>query len=121
MQNSGLPLQIPLELYMTPSTPNSGPRSVNIRSAGLAEDHHCYFNVNKTVQGDSVLRFPVERCMMHNKTGLENLAIRLTELNNDTMIVYGINKDRWTADGFLATPDVQVNILLTKRRDDSVI
>ena len=58
--------------------------------------------------------------MMHNKTGLENLAIRLTELNNDTMIVYGINKDRWTADGFLATPDVQVNILPTNRRDDSV-
>ena len=120
MQNSGLPLQIPLELYMTPSTPNSGPRSVNIRSAGHAEDHHCYFNVNKTVQGDSVLRFPVERCMMHNKTGLENLAIRLTELNNDTMIVYGINKDRWTADGFLATPDVQVDILLTNRHDNSV-
>lgn len=45
--------------------------------------------------------------MMHNKTGLENLAIRMTELNNDTMLVYGINKDRWTADGFLATPDFQ--------------
>lgn len=99
--------EIPLELYMTPSTPNSGPRSVNIRSAGLAQDHSCYFNTNQTVQENSVLRFPVERCMMQNRTGLERLAIRLTELNNETMIVYGINKDRWTADGFLATPDVQ--------------
>ncbi|KAF6031452.1 hypothetical protein EB796_010225 [Bugula neritina] len=99
--------EIPLELYLTPSVPDSGHRSVNIRSAGLKEDHHCYFNVNKTIEENSVLRFPVERCMMHNKTGLEKLAIRLTELNNDTMLVYGINKDRWTADGFLATPDVQ--------------
>lgn len=95
---------------MTPSTPNSGPRSVNIRSAGLAQDHSCYFNTNQTVQENSVLRFPVERCMMQNRTGLERLAIRLTELNNETMIVYGINKDRWTADGFLATPDVQVSM-----------
>jgi len=28
-------------------------------------------------------------------------------LNNETMIVYGINKDRWTADGFLAIPDAK--------------
>lgn len=44
--------------------------------------------------------------MMHNRTGSEKLAIRMTELSNDTMLVYGINKDRWTADGFLATPDI---------------
>lgn len=99
--------EIPLELYLTPSLPDSGTRKVNIRSAGLPADHHCYFNVNQTIPENSVLRFPVERCMMHNKTGLENLAIRMTELNNDTMLVYGINKDRWTADGFLATPDFQ--------------
>lgn len=99
--------EIPLEIYCTPSVPDSGDRFVNLRSAGLKEDHPCYFNENKTIPENSVLRFEVERCMMHNKTGLEKLAIKVIELNNDTMLVYGINKDRWTADGFLAIPDAQ--------------
>ena len=99
--------QIPLELYMTPAVPDSGPRSVNVRSAGLKPDQHCYFNRNLTVQENDVLRVEIDRCMRHNKTGLDFVSIRITELNNDTLIVYGINKDRWTADAFLATPDVQ--------------
>jgi len=61
---------------MTPAVPDSGDRFVNIRSAGLPEDHHCYFNENHTVPENNVLRYEVERCMMHNKTGLERLAIR---------------------------------------------
>lgn len=43
--------------------------------------------------------------MRHDKTGLRNLGIRITETNGDLIIVYGINSDRYTADGFLATPD----------------
>jgi len=48
---------------------------------------------------------------MQNGTGLEHLAIRITELNNRSISVYGINKDRWTADGFLALPDEKVKLL----------
>lgn len=47
---------------------------------------------------------------MQNGTGLQHLAIRVSEVNNKTISVYGINKDRWSADGFLALPDEQVSI-----------
>ena len=53
-------------------------------------------------------RFPLERCLRHNGTGLDHLAIRIEEINNQSISVYGINKDRWTADGFIALPDEKV-------------
>lgn len=53
-------------------------------------------------------RFPLDRCLRQNGTGLDHLAIRITEINNQSISVYGINKDRWTADGFLALPDEMV-------------
>ena len=46
--------------------------------------------------------------MRHNGTGLDHLAIRIEEINNQSISVYGINKDRWTADGFIALPDEKV-------------
>lgn len=102
--------QIPLEIYLTPSVPDSGSRTVNIRSAGLPKDNYCYFNDTLTIPENDVLRYEVDRCMRHNKTGLDHVSIRMTEVNNKAMLVYGINKDRWSADGFLATPDVQAGM-----------
>ena len=46
--------------------------------------------------------------MRQNNTGVERLAIRITEIYGQSITVYGINKDRWTADGFLALPDSHV-------------
>lgn len=49
---------------------------------------------------------------MQNGTGLDHLAVRVTEVNNRSISVYGINKDRWTADGFLALPDETVGLIV---------
>lgn len=97
--------EIPLEIYFSSAVWNDGPRNVKVETPGLPNNHFC--NVDKTVvvEASTVYRFPLERCLMQNGTGLEHLAIRVTEINNLTISVYGINKDRWTADGFLALPD----------------
>ena len=32
-------------------------------------------------------------------------AVRVTELNEQNLVVYGINRERFTTEGFLALPD----------------
>lgn len=76
-----------------------------MQSAALSVDDPCYFNEDVTVNENEVLRYPVEKCMRHNRVGLRDLGIKITENNGKLILVYGINKDRFTADGFLATPD----------------
>ncbi|KAF6025822.1 hypothetical protein EB796_015867 [Bugula neritina] len=97
--------EIPLEIYFSSAVWNDGDRTVRVSTPGLPFNHYCFVNETVIVKAKTVYRFPLERCLMQNGTGLEHLAIRITELNNRSISVYGINKDRWTADGFLALPD----------------
>ena len=73
--------------------------------SGLPSDDPCYFEDEVVVEENSVLKYPVERCMMQRGSGAARLAINIAEKTGRLILVYGMNRDVHTADAFLGIPD----------------
>ena len=52
-----------------------------------------------------IFRFDIGVCIRQIGSSLERNAVKVFEEDNKDIIVYGINRERFTTEGFLALPD----------------
>ena len=91
------PRQFPLELYVTPTRGRAA--SVKVTSPRY---HSPHINMSATINAGDVRKFEIDPALRQQWTSLESKAI-LVESSED-VIVYGVNMELFSNDGFLALP-----------------
>lgn len=91
------PRQFPLELYVTPTRGRQA--SIKVTSPKYFSPH---INMSAIVNSGEVRKFEIDPSLRQQGTSLESKAI-LVESSED-VIVYGVNMELFSNDGFLALP-----------------